>query len=206
MEECYSDAPLKTNEKETTPSVRKVQKIRLPLPIEVFSARLTELRGMPIASFMEAGERRRLKVGSGNDLLNLERLDADVREATKYHRVERRVYREIRELLSKRLGAALERSRKKGREDNVTLDDLCRLYDAQNGQCALTGIPFDCGENRGGDTKWKRPFSVSIDRIDSRLGYTVDNTRLVCSAVNAAMGAWGEGVFRLIAAALLSRE
>lgn len=35
----------------------------------------------------------------------------------------------------------------------------------------------------------------SIDRIDTTRGYTPDNVRLVCAAVNLALNQFGEGIF-----------
>ena len=40
---------------------------------------------------------------------------------------------------------------------------------------------------------------MSLDRIDSSKGYTVENCRLVCTAVNLAMNEWGEDVLERIA-------
>jgi hypothetical protein len=56
---------------------------------------------------------------------------------------------------------------------------LHELWNKQNGICALSGIPmtycFDSG---------RVPTNVSVDRIDSTLGYIRGNTQLVCMAVN----------------------
>lgn len=43
-------------------------------------------------------------------------------------------------------------------------------------------------------SKGRRPLAPSIDRIDSSLGYTRQNCRIVCAAVNYAMNVWGEDV------------
>jgi len=37
-----------------------------------------------------------------------------------------------------------------------------------------------------------RPFSASIDRINTNLGYTKDNVRFVCTMVNFALNEFGE--------------
>ena len=56
------------------------------------------------------------------------------------------------------------------------------------GFCELSGVPFTrFGKVRG-------PFSASIDRINSKLGYTYDNIRIICTALNTALGNWGEEV------------
>lgn len=59
------------------------------------------------------------------------------------------------------------------------------------GRCEVTGIPFTY-ERLGKGPNAKAPWGMSIDRIDSRQGYTVQNCRLVCTAVNLAMNEWGE--------------
>jgi hypothetical protein len=50
------------------------------------------------------------------------------------------------------------------------------------------------------------PFAPSVDRRLSSGGYTEDNVRLVCVAVNFAMGQWGEDVFLHLAKAATDYE
>ena len=52
-------------------------------------------------------------------------------------------------------------------------------------RCELTGVPLDLDAIRD----WNSP---SLDRIDCTRGYTYDNVRVVCFAMNCAMGTWGE--------------
>ena len=82
-------------------------------------------------------------------------------------------------------------------------EDLCafalELYRTQGGCCALSGLPFHL--RVVGSGKARRPFAPSVDRVDSASGYTRDNVRLVCQAVNFALNAYGEDVFRAIALA-----
>lgn len=63
----------------------------------------------------------------------------------------------------------------------------------------MSGLPFNLRVVGGG--KARRPFAPSLDRIDAASGYTRDNVRLVCQAVNFALNAFGEDVFREIALA-----
>ena len=58
--------------------------------------------------------------------------------------------------------------------------------------CAVSGIPFDYTVG----LKRANPLRPSLDRIDSTLGYTPGNVRLVCSAVNFGMNEFGEETFR----------
>ena len=52
----------------------------------------------------------------------------------------------------------------------------------------------------------KHPFAPSLDRISSRGGYTADNVRLVCIAVNFGMGQWGEELYLTFARAAVDRN
>jgi hypothetical protein len=95
---------------------------------------------------------------------------------------------------------AMQRARARGLPVDPDLVALTfELFDAQGARCALTGIGFDLRVVGIGQAR--RPFAPSLDRIDSSGGYTRDNTRLVCQAVNFALNAFGEDIFRVIALA-----
>lgn len=86
-------------------------------------------------------------------------------------------------------------ARQRGIPFNLTEFHFVRLAQQTDGRCQLTGIPFQFT----GDPRFHRnPFRPSVDRIDSSRGYEIDNIRIVCTAVNTAMGEWGEDVFRQI--------
>jgi hypothetical protein len=70
--------------------------------------------------------------------------------------------------------------RKEARKD-LSPEILENLLIKQRYKCALTGIKLTC--NRAKGIKFKT--NASIDRIDSDLGYNVDNIQLVCSVVNS---------------------
>jgi hypothetical protein len=80
---------------------------------------------------------------------------------------------------------------------HLHIDDVQRRIDA--GACELTGLPF----SMSGERTWDTP---SLDRIEPGLGYTYANLRVVCLAVNMAMGNWGLAVLHRIAVALVEAE
>ena len=95
-------------------------------------------------------------------------------------------------------------ARQRARTRGLPVDqDLCafalELYRTQGGCCALSGLPFNLRVVGGG--KAQRPYAPSLDRVDAASGYTRDNVRLVCQAVNFALNAYGEDVFREMFAA-----
>jgi hypothetical protein len=80
----------------------------------------------------------------------------------------------------------------------LSRDDILRMGEASNWTCALTGIRFALDRTENARS---RAYAPSVDRILSNHGYTRDNVRLVCVAVNAALNEWGEEVFRRLALA-----
>lgn len=79
----------------------------------------------------------------------------------------------FRELLSN----VKSRSKKIGRECNIDLDYLHKLWNKQQGLCKLSKLPMSSAIGSKG-TK------VSPDRINSKLGYVKGNIQLVRAAVN----------------------
>jgi hypothetical protein len=73
--------------------------------------------------------------------------------------------------------SARSRAKTAGTLADLTAAQLEDLWEAQNGRCALTGIPmtFDAG---GSET------NASIDRINAGGPYTLDNIQLVCYRAN----------------------
>jgi hypothetical protein len=76
------------------------------------------------------------------------------------------------------------RLNEKGRRFTLTLEELLKLHEAQNGMCALTGIPMTCELVPG-----KRSLTnASIDRKQPGGAYTIDNIQLVCAGINRWRG------------------
>ncbi len=65
---------------------------------------------------------------------------------------------------------------KRGQVCELTVESFRRMWDAQSGVCAYTGCEMSLRPGAN-DT-------MSIERIDSSLGYIEDNCVLVCAAVN----------------------
>jgi hypothetical protein len=74
---------------------------------------------------------------------------------------------------------ATYRSKKLNRENDISIKFLKELWETQKGLCALTNLPMQHSISKG-----KLFNNLSIDRIDSSLGYTKNNIQLVCSVVN----------------------
>ena len=96
-----------------------------------------------------------------------------------------------------------KRSDRKGWPYAMTRMELEAVTLKSDGRCAITGLPFhlnDQNESR------RNPFCISLDRIDSSRGYTVDNVRCVCLIINIAMSNWGSDAVRIMARALVGAE
>lgn len=93
-----------------------------------------------------------------------------------------------------------KRSRLRGWSSCLTLEELSKILLMSGGVCALTGIKMLMNAPK------RHPFSMSIDRVNSELGYSYGNVRLVCLAVNLGMSHWGEEALMQIARALVGRE
>jgi len=87
---------------------------------------------------------------------------------------------------------------------DLTQLQVQELFNTAGHRCQLTGLPFNKSYKPAGSTK--RPFAASLDRIDCTLGYTIVNVRLVCVAVNVALGEWGYESLKRIALAIALRE
>ncbi len=110
----------------------------------------------------------------------------------------------IRGKLYNLLEAARGRAKKNNLPINIDLDFLIELYEQQNGKCKLTNLDFTF-ELRSED-KHFMPFNPSIDKIDSKGGYTKDNIRLVCVIVNLALNQFGEENFKLMCEAYINNS
>jgi hypothetical protein len=91
------------------------------------------------------------------------------------------------------------RARAKGIPFLLSPDDVSALQRVIDvGICQLSGVALTLDGPR-------RATSPSLDRIIPSLGYVSGNVRVVCQALNAGMGDWGEAELKRIAEAWLCR-
>jgi hypothetical protein len=97
-----------------------------------------------------------------------------------------------------------DRARKDKIEFTINVDDVERMCHEQQRRCEVTGLPFSRKCDPAAFVKY--PFAPSIDRRDSSRGYTSDNIRLVCTAVNFGLGQWGDELYLTLARAAVANE
>ena len=71
---------------------------------------------------------------------------------------------------------AKRRITKNGHELFLNVDDVVELWEKQSGVCAYSGREMTFSS--------KSLNTMSLERIDSSIGYTKENTILVCNAIN----------------------
>lgn len=101
---------------------------------------------------------------------------------------------------------ALIRAARKRRPDGftVTLDHV--IAGLQRGVCPMTGIGFDfTNGHQIASGRFRNPYSPSLDRIDSRFGYTNENTRIVITQFNIMKGELSDSELTYICALIAER-
>jgi hypothetical protein len=78
---------------------------------------------------------------------------------------------------------ARKSAEKRGHEFSLTVDDIVECWHRQLGVCAYSGRNMTLGA--------AHLNTVSIERIDSHVGYTPANTVLVCQAINRMKSDFG---------------
>lgn len=91
-----------------------------------------------------------------------------------YQRVKRTEHQHRIKML---LNASKQRAKQKDREHTLTLEDLYSIWPPDN-KCPVFG--FELEWNSAGF----RETSPSVDRIDSTLGYTLDNVQIISWKAN----------------------
>lgn len=98
------------------------------------------------------------------------------------------------------LSFALYRALKRRPTENpVTHTQLMEMFLQQEGKCAVSGLTMT----------WMRGkihlTSISIDRIDSKRGYSADNVRLICHAINRLRGDHTDAEMLEVARAIVAK-
>lgn len=84
--------------------------------------------------------------------------------------------------MSQIVRCAKDRAKKRGMPFNLDTDDIIRR--TKLGVCEATGLPLDLSIDNVNGRAARNPFTPSLDRVDSNLGYTQDNVQVVCLAWN----------------------
>lgn len=72
-------------------------------------------------------------------------------------------------------------------------------------KCEMSGIDLVTGVGAG--SQGQRYFNtISLDRIDRDKGYTYQNIRIVCWAMNCAMSTWGEDILLEVVTSWVQRK
>lgn len=106
----------------------------------------------------------------------------------------------------------LKNARKNAKSRNleclIDLDAVKMLAERSGGKCQLTGFEFEYGvaKESSANSRRRRLWAPSLDRIDSEQGYTVENLRIICFAVNAAKQEFGDEVLFKIAKGLSNMQ
>lgn len=80
--------------------------------------------------------------------------------------------------------------------------DVYHLMKVVDFRCSLSGILLS---KRIASDGRRDPWAASIDRIESRHGYTPDNIRIVCMVANFAMNEWGQDTLIRLARGMIRK-
>lgn len=85
------------------------------------------------------------------------------------------------QIISERWKEAKYRAENRELEFSITIDDIKSQYDIQKGKCFYTNEPLELKNG----TRKSNPFSMSIDRVNSEIGYTKSNIVLCGKIINS---------------------
>lgn len=81
----------------------------------------------------------------------------------------------------------------------ISIEYLQELLENQNFKCAYTNMDMLCPKTYNEKREMtSSPYLISLDRIDSELGYIEDNVHFVCVWTNKAKGAYTHETFKEI--------
>jgi len=85
-------------------------------------------------------------------------------------------------------------------EFNITIEQIWNLFLKQDRVCILSGIPIEFG------TKGGQLGTASLDRIDSKKGYTIDNVQWVHKHINTMKMDLEEEYFILLCSKVANKK
>jgi len=86
--------------------------------------------------------------------------------------------------------------RNKKRTGTITIEDAYNKLEAQEFKCALSGIPLE----------WSETSGMSIDRINSKKEYVLDNIQLVHKDVNLMKNHFDQDYFIEVCRRIISTK
>lgn len=91
------------------------------------------------------------------------------------------------------LRSSKTRAKNKGLLHDISFKYIETLWLNQNGKCALSkmNMTYECREKNIS----RHPFNMSLDRIDSSMGYTKGNVQLICNWVQTAKSDYSQSDF-----------
>lgn len=98
-------------------------------------------------------------------------------------------------VISQMLARHAKGAKQRGIAFSLTAAEASEIVAAQHHRCAITMLPFRNDKPEGLRI---RPWAPSLDRIDTRSGYTASNVRIVCAFVNVAMNGFGDSFFQVV--------
>jgi hypothetical protein len=79
----------------------------------------------------------------------------------------------------------------------ISIEKLQNILENQNFKCAYTNINLLCPKTYSEKKEMtSSPYLISLDRIDSELGYVEGNVHFVCVWANKAKGAYSDELFK----------
>jgi hypothetical protein len=93
-----------------------------------------------------------------------------------------RINSTLRGYITNKISSTRRNSKKLNREFSITIQDVLEMWIKQGGKCYYSGMPME--HHASGSVHTRNPSCLTIDRIDSSLGYTIDNVVLCCWIVN----------------------
>jgi hypothetical protein len=87
---------------------------------------------------------------------------------------------------------------------DLVYQDLIELHKQQDGKCFYTGIPFKISSTR--TNNFSIYDAMSVDRVDSNLGYTKSNIVLTINCMNVFKGHYDLEIIKKVASAFIQKQ